>query len=148
MDTSPDLPPLLRATEERRRDRLRSLLRYGAAAPLGILVSCGGCWLLIPDLCAEEDVVRTSAPGGGAEARTFLWNCGATTGYVNTAMLRVDGWLWNHEAELYRSEPGGLPQLSWAAPNRLVVDCSQCAEMPADFVYHGISVSYVRHTKP
>jgi hypothetical protein len=148
MDGRPDDSPVLNSTLEGQPGRSSCLLRSVGAIVVALGLSCGMCWLLLPDLCGEEDVVRAVSPAGHAEARTFLWNCGATTRYVNVAMLKVDGWVWNHEQELYRSERGGMPQLRWAAADRLIVDCTQCAARPHDFVFHGVSVSYVTHDDP
>ena len=141
----PDLAPVVPAVEERAAARNSFYVRVAAAVMLALALSCGGCWLLLPDLCGEEDVVRVAAPSRRAEARTFLWNCGATTGYVNVAVLKVDGWLWDHERELYSSPVGGMPRLRWAAADQLVVDCTPCASRPEDLVFHGVSVSFVRH---
>jgi hypothetical protein len=142
MDT--DLPPVLKAHHEAERARSSCFLHGAGAVLLALCLSCGACWLLLPDLCGEEDVVRTPAPGGRAEGRTFLWNCGATTRYVSMAILKVNGWPWDHEEELYRSDRGGAPQLRWLAADRLVVDCTGCVAVREDFVFHGVSVSYVR----
>jgi hypothetical protein len=132
--------------EEREAKRDSSFLRVAGAVMVALVLSCGGCWLLLPDLCGEEDVVQVVSPSGRAEGRTFLWNCGATTAYVNVAVLKVDGWPWDHERELYSSQSGGMPQLRWAAADKLVVDCAVCAYTPKDLVFHGVSVSYVRRS--
>jgi hypothetical protein len=102
------------------------------------------CLALLPDLCGKEDVTPSTAPGGRAEARTFLWNCGATTGYVFVATLTVKGLVWDHEREIYRSDLGGMPRLRWAAPDRLIVDCTQCAGSGADLTFHGVVVTYIK----
>jgi hypothetical protein len=114
----PDPPPVMASFEEREAKRESSFLRVSGAVMVALVLSCGGCWLLLPDLCGEEDVVLVVSPSGRAEGRTFLWNCGATTAYVNVAVLKVDGWPWDHERELYSSQSGGMPQLRWAAADK------------------------------
>jgi hypothetical protein len=83
---------------------------------LALQAACG--------LCGNSDDVRVTSPDGKHVAHSYLYDCGATTGYTTIVDLEVPG--YSQGANAYSAEGAYHLTLRWASPDELHIECRGC----------------------
>ena len=116
------------------------------AAVLGGVLALGGC-----GLCGSQDRVAVPSPDGRHVAYSYLWSCGATTGYVTHVDLGRRG--DTDGVTVYLLKGAHDVELRWASPRELHIQCRACSPRhpmapPVDGVTVKAVQSQADHERP
>jgi len=87
-----------------------------ALASLAFQAACG--------LCGNTDDVRVPSPDRKHVAHSYLYDCGATTGYTTHVDLEAPG--YSRGANVYSAEGAYDITLRWDSSNELHIECRGC----------------------
>jgi len=87
-----------------------------ALGSLALQAACG--------LCGNTDDVRVTSPDGKHVAHSYLYDCGATTGYTTIVDLEASG--YSRGGNAYSAEGAYDLTLRWASPDELHIECRGC----------------------
>jgi hypothetical protein len=111
-----------------------SLLIVGAAVLIAVVpTACG--------LCGRSAEVQAPSPDGRHVARSYLHDCGATTGYTTRVDIQRKGGDW---APVYFAAREYELRLHWVTPRELRIDCDGCPPRhPSAPPVEGVAISVV-----